>query len=89
MALSPLALAAPVDTTTTTDDASAPAADTGDAAPAGFAPNASANRYGIPVCESPMYEALCLADNAKAYCGSAGFQNEFMASCKGKCWCAP
>jgi hypothetical protein len=60
-----------------------------DAASAGKQPTAAGTAvvWGSPQCKSPQLYDLCTADNAEAYCDGTGFHNNFMASCKGVCWC--
>jgi len=73
------AIAAPVDSTSATNDSTS----------TGKAPqSAAAANYGAPQCKSDMMSDLCLSDNSHAYCDVTGFHNDFMKSCAGNCFCA-
>ncbi|KAK3307353.1 uncharacterized protein B0T15DRAFT_510636 [Chaetomium strumarium] len=75
---------------TTTDAAAASDSDSdNNSASAGKSAAAAgtAVNWGSPQCKSRQLYDLCTADNAGAYCDGTGFHNNFMASCKGVCWC--
>ena len=96
-------LAAPLDTTTditptptptsTTPDQQSPSPSEGseqsqEGEGGGNKPAAiQAANYGSPRCKSAALEDLCISGNAEAYCDGNGFHCNFMASCKGVCWC--
>ncbi|KAK0629704.1 hypothetical protein B0T17DRAFT_194987 [Bombardia bombarda] len=52
-------------------------------------PQTVALAWGTPQCKSKALYDLCTSNNAGAYCDAQGFHCNFMASCRGVCFCEP